>query len=227
MIPVTDAAQPEAEFPTGFFRRVDESSDHDFYREPRFVTHLDQATIEALTAAYRELVPAGGRVLDLMSSWVSHLPPEVEYAHVCGLGMNAPELERNPRLKEYVVHDLNSDPTLPYPDGAFDAVLNSLSVQYLTRPVAVFAAVRRVLRPGGRYVVAYSHRLFPTKAVAGWQALEMNERARLLTAYFALSRGWTRPRHLERSPLGADPLHLVFAERAPDPGSAPLGRTAG
>jgi len=224
---MADAVNPEAEFPTGFFRRIDESSDHDFYREPRFVTHLDPATIEALTTAYRELVPAGGRVLDLMSSWVSHLPPDVEYAHVCGLGMSAAELERNPRLKEHVVHDLNSDPTLPFPDGAFDAVLNSLSVQYLTRPIAVFAEVRRVLRPGGRYLVAYSHRLFPSKAVAGWQALEMDERARLVTAYFALSRGWTRPTFLERSPAGADPLHLVFAERAGDPGSAPSRPTAG
>jgi SAM-dependent methyltransferase len=224
---MADGVNPEAEFPTGFFRRIDESSDHDFYREPRFVTHLDHATIEALTTAYRELVPAGGRVLDLMSSWVSHLPPDVEYAHVCGLGMNAAELERNPQLKEHVVHDLNSDPTLPFPDGAFDAVLNSLSVQYLTRPVAVFAEVRRVLRPGGRYLVAFSHRLFPTKAVAGWQALEMDERARLVTAYFALSRGWTRPTFLERSPPGADPLHLVFAERAGDPASAPSRPTAG
>ncbi|HBZ70644.1 MAG TPA: methyltransferase type 11 [Deltaproteobacteria bacterium] len=215
------AVKPQAEFPPGFFRRIDESSDHDFYREPRLVHHLDEATLTALTAAYRELVPAGARVLDLMSSWVSHLPPEVEYASVCGLGMNPQELERNPRLRAHVVHDLNRDPTLPYPDGSFDAVLNSLSVQYLTRPLEVFAEVRRVLRPAGLYVVACSHRLFPSKAIAGWQALEMDERWRLVTAYFALSRGWTRTTHLDRSPAGRDPLHLVFAARAAEPAGEP------
>jgi SAM-dependent methyltransferase len=226
---MADAVKPEAEFPPGFFRRIDESNDRDFYREPRLVTHLDDATLDALTAAYRELVPAGARVLDLMSSWVSHLPPEVDYATVCGLGMNEEELERNPRLQTYVVHDLNTDPTLPHPDGSFDAVLNSVSVQYLTRPVEVFAEVRRVLRPEGLHVVAYSHRLFPTKAIAGWQALHMDERARLVAAYFALSRGWTRPTHLDRSPPDADPLHLVFAARAAAPGGdeAPAGRRAG
>ena len=223
------AVKPEAEFPPGFFRRIDESSDRDFYCEPRLVNHLDEATLTALTAAYRELVPAGTRVLDLMSSWVSHLPPEVEYASVCGLGMNPQELEHNPQLTAHVVHDLNRDPRLPYPDRSFDAVLNSLSVQYLTRPLEVFAEVRRVLRPGGLSVVAYSHRLFPTKAIAGWQALEMDERWRLVAAYFALSRGWTRVTHLDRSPPGADPLHLVFATRAADPAGepGPAARRAG
>ncbi len=201
-------------FPAGFFRRADESADPRFYREPRFVTHIDDPTIAALTAAYRELVPPGARVLDLMSSWVSHLPDDVEYAHVCGLGLNAAELERNPRLHARVVHDLNADPTLPFADGAFDVVLNAVSVQYLTRPVEVFAEVRRVLAPDGVHVVAYSHRLFATKAIAGWQALRMEERARLLAAYFALARGYGRPAHLDRSPPGADPLHLVFAANA-------------
>ena len=115
------AVKPEAEFPPGFFRRIDESSDLDFYREPRLVTHLDDATLEALTAAYHELVPAGVRVLDLMSSWVSHLPPEVEYAHV-SVGMNEAELRHNPRLHAYIVRDLNTDPTLPFSDESFDAV---------------------------------------------------------------------------------------------------------
>jgi len=226
---MAQAAKAEAAFPPGFFRRVDESSDGDFYRAPRLVTHLDDATLAALTAVYRELVPAGARILDLMSSWVSHLPAEVEYAQVCGLGMNEEELERNPRLQTPVVKDLNLDPALPFPDRSFDAVLNAVSVQYLTRPVEVFAEVRRVLRPEGLHVVSYSHRMFPTKAIAGWQALEMDARARLVAAYFALSRGWTRPTHLDRSPPGADPLHVVFAARAeiPEGENSPGLRRAG
>ena len=142
-----DRNQPELR--PELFRRVDESPDALFYREPRLVTHIDDATIEALTKLYRELLPAGGRVLDLMSSWVSHLPPEIHYARVAGLGMNRADLERNPRLDEHCVHDLNADPELPYPDQSFDAVVNAVSVQYLIRPVEVFASVRRVLAPGG------------------------------------------------------------------------------
>lgn len=201
-------------FPPDFFRRMDESPDDDFYREPRFVTHIDDATIAALTQLYRELIPAGSRVLDLMSSWVSHLPTEVHYAHVTGLGMNHRELERNSRLTDFAVHDLNATPELPFADASFDAVVNAVSIQYLTRPVDVFASVRRVLKPGGIHIVATSHRLFPTKAVAVWQATEPQERMRLIGAYFQFARGWDEPHFLDRSPPNADPLWVVYATRS-------------
>lgn len=200
-------------FPPDFFRRMDESPDPDFYREPRFVTHIDDATIAALTQVYRELIPAHSRVLDLMSSWISHLPPEVQYTRVTGLGMNRQELERNPRLTDFVVHDLNCTPELPFTDESFDAVINAVSIQYLTRPVEVFASVRRVLKPGGIHIVATSHRLFPTKAVAVWQSIEPQERMRLIGAYFQFARGWNEPRVLDRSSENADPLWIVYATR--------------
>jgi SAM-dependent methyltransferase len=199
-------------FPPDFFRRMDESPDDAFYREPRFVTHIDDATIAALTQVYRELIPAG--VLDLMSSWVSHLPPEVRYGRVTGLGMNRQELERNPRLTDCVVHDLNATPELPFPDESFDAVVNAVSIQYLTRPVEVFASARRVLRPGGIHLVATSRRLFPTKAVAVWQATEPEARLRLIGAYFQFARGWDEPHFVDRSPANADPLWVVYATRS-------------
>lgn len=100
------------------FRREDESDDAGFYIEPRLVTHIDDAAIAALTAFYRELIQPGAHVLDLMSSWVSHLPDDLELAGVTGLGMNAHELERNPRLTKRVVHNLNLEPVLPFEDGA-------------------------------------------------------------------------------------------------------------
>src|SRR4029453_17659884 len=162
------------------FRRLDESPDADFYAIPRLVTHIDDATIAALTALYRERIPAGARALALMSSWGSHLPADVAYACVAGLGMNAEELARNPRLTERVVRDLNVTPALPWDGGVFDAVVNAVSIQDLTRPVEVFAEVRRVLRPGGLHVVATSHRMFPTKAIAAWHALEPADRLRLV-----------------------------------------------
>ena len=200
-------------FPPELFQRIDESDDADFYRVARFVTHIDDATIRALTAAYRELVPAGAAVLDLMSSWVSHLPEDVAYPRVTGQGMNRDELEHNPRLTERIVHDLNRCPDLPFADETFDAVLNAVSVRYLTRPLEVFASVRRVLRPGGLAIVAISHRMFPTKAVAAWHALAAVDRPHLVRAYFEHSGGWDAPSVLDRSPAGADPLWVICARR--------------
>jgi SAM-dependent methyltransferase len=200
--------------PPTLFRRLDESPDADFYAIPRLVTHIDDATIAALTALYRERIPAGARVLDLMSSWVSHLPADVAYVSVAGLGMNAEELAHNPRLDERVVRDLNESPTLPWNDGVFDAVVNAVSIQYLVRPVEVFAEVRRVLRPGGLSIVATSHRMFPTKAIAAWHSLEPAERLALICRYVELAGGYDEPRVLDRSPADADPLWVVLASRS-------------
>ena len=203
----------DEQFPADFFRRVDEASDGEFYREARFVTHIDDATIAALTALYRELIPAGAAVLDLMSSWVSHLPPDVAYRRVSGLGMNEEELAGNPRLDDHLVHDLNRDPELPYGDSEFDFVTNAVSVQYLTRPVEVFSSVSRVVKPGGTFAVAISHRMFPTKAVAAWQALNNEDRIKLVAAYFDRSGGWDDPQLIDRSPADADPLWVILATR--------------
>ena len=129
--------------PAEAFRRADESPDGGFYAAPRLVTHIDDAAVAAVTQLYRDLLPPGGAVLDLMSSWVSHLPDEVAYGRVAGLGMNADELAANPRLTERHVQDLNADPRLPYGDAEFDAAVCCVSVQYLVRPVAEVAARAR------------------------------------------------------------------------------------
>ena len=200
--------------PRELFQRLDESPDENFYREARLVTHIDDATIAALTQVYRELVPARAHVLDLMSSWVSHLPPEVDYGRVVGLGMNRAELAENPRLTSFLVHDLNRCPELPFADATFDAVLNAVSIQYLTSPVEVFGSVGRVLRPGGSHLVATSHRMFPTKAVAAWHSLAPGDRLRLIGTYFELAGGFEPPRLIDRSPRGADPLWVAVATRS-------------
>ncbi len=204
----------DSPFPAGFFARHDESDDALFYAMPRFVVHIDEATIEALTGVYRERLPPGADVLDLMSSCVSHLPDDVALGRVAGLGMNGAELGANPRLTEHVVHDLNRDPELPYDDASFDAVVNAVSVQYLTRPVEVFRSVARVLRPGGIHVVATSHRCFPTKAIQAWHLLPPRERLAVLASYFRLAGGYEEPSLLDRSPENADPLWIVLAHRA-------------
>ena len=177
---------------------------------PRLVLHVDRETAAALTAVYRDCLPPGARVLDLMSSWVSHLPDELRLSGVTGLGMNAAELAANPRLDRYAVQDLNAAPTLPFADAAFDAVLNAFSVQYLTRPVEVFAEVARVLAPGGLHLVAISHRCFPTKAVRGWLASDDRTRVAIVGEYFRRSGAFDTPVARDCGAPG-DPLYAVWA----------------
>ena len=198
-------------FSDRFFEREDETPDSVFYREPRFVAHIDDATIAALTAYYRVFLPPGSRVLDLMSSWISHLPA-VDYARVAGLGMNERELAANPRLTDAVVHDLNADPGLPYEAGAFDRAVVAVSIQYLVRPVEVFRDLCRVLSPGGRVAVAMSHRCFPTKAILAFRALGPGDRVRLVSAYLHRA-GFIDIEFEDRSPAAADPLWIVAGTR--------------
>ena len=201
------------EFPPGFFDREDEADDARFYSIPRFVVHIDAETILALTQAYREFLPTGGVVLDLMSSWVSHLPEERKFTRVAGLGMNEMELAKNPHLTDFVIHDLNREPELPFDDSSFDAVVNAVSIQYLTQPVEVFRSCARVLRPGGLHAVALSHRCFPTKAIRAWHILPPRERLDVVRSYFMIAGGYDEPELLDRSPAEADPLWIVIARR--------------
>lgn len=210
-------AQPSivAGLPEEAFRRYDNSPDSEFYNIPRLVTHIDAGAIGAVTQLYRECFPTGGTILDLMSSWVSHLPPDVSYRRVIGLGMNESELRANPRLDDWTVQDLNADSVLPFADGAFDACGICVSIQYLTHPIEVLAEVARVCAPGAPLVTTFSNRCFPTKAVAVWQMLGDEEHQRLVSHYLEAAGNWT---NLEtRSfvpPRGqGDPLFAVIAQK--------------
>ncbi|MEJ5978987.1 methyltransferase domain-containing protein [Novosphingobium sp. PS1R-30] len=171
------------DFPPGAFDRIDEGDDSAFYAPSRLVTHIDERAIAALTACYRTELSPGDQVLDLMSSWVSHLPPELQLGECVGHGMNAEELAANPRLDAWFVQDLNRHFALPFGSARFDAALCCVSVQYLQNPVAVFTEVRRLLRPGAPFIVSFSNRCFPTKAVAIWRALDLPRHAGLVGAY--------------------------------------------
>ena len=176
-----------SDFPEGAFAREDECDDAAFYAPARLVTHIDEAAIAALTAHYGAAIAPGSVVLDLMSSWVSHLPEGLVLGTVIGQGMNAAELAANPRLTEFIVQDLNHDPVLPLADASCDAALCCVSVQYLQRPLEVFAEVRRALKPGAPFIVSYSNRCFPTKAVAIWRGLDMRGHASLIHRYLTLA----------------------------------------
>jgi hypothetical protein len=169
--------------PQGAFTKIDAEDDEFFYEPPRLVCHIDDGAIAALTEFYRVALPAGGVLLDLMSSWVSHLPPEIDYAEVIGHGMNAAELAANPRLTRWFVQNLNRDTKLPLADATIDAAMVCVSIQYLQQPVAVLREVARVLRPGAPLVISFSNRCFWTKAVAIWRALDDDGHAGLVERY--------------------------------------------
>jgi SAM-dependent methyltransferase len=207
------------------FVRADPTPDDRFYAGARLVHHLDTTARRQIGRLYAGLIPLGGRVLDLMSSWASHLPEDLETGPVTGLGMNREELDANSRLTERVVHDLNREPRLPFPDDAFDAVICTASVEYLVEPFDVFAEVARILRPGGRFVVTFSNRRFPPKVIRIWEDMHEFERPGLVVEYFLRCgrfasletcslRGLPRPaddKYAGRMPF-SDPVFAVWAE---------------
>ncbi len=162
------------------FARVDPSEDARFYATPRLVTHIDDAAIATIGEVLRDLIPPDATILDLMSSWKSHLPRDVRPRRTVGLGLNEVELAANDQLNEYVVRDINQDPALPFPDDTFDIAIITVSIQYVTNPVILFREVRRVLKVGAPLVVIFSNRLFPTKAIRIWYEHDDPGRAALV-----------------------------------------------
>ncbi len=207
------------------FDRVDDNNDTDFYQRERLVHHLDANARQIINELYADKLQQGWRVLDLMSSWESHTPAELELS-LSGLGMNEAELKANPQLSDYTLHDLNEDTALPYADESFDAVICTASVEYLTHPLQVFAEVKRILRPGGRFIVSFSNRWFPTKVIALWPEMHEFERIGLVMTYFRKSgwqgavnsfscRGLQRPEgdpHFAQTQV-SDPVYAVWGEK--------------
>ncbi|MEN9202953.1 MAG: methyltransferase domain-containing protein [Thermostichus sp. DG_1_6_bins_120] len=200
--------------------KLDPSDDSLFYDYPRFVTHVDSGFIGQLTDLYRKYLRPQTRILDLMSSWVSHLPPEITFAHVEGHGMNREELAANPRLDHFFIQNLNQNPILPLPDQSFDAVLNAVSVQYLQQPELVFAEVYRVLKPQGIFIVSFSNRMFFQKAIQAWRDASEGERVKWVQRYFESVPGFEVVQVIQRvAPLswvgflGGDPFYAVIGRR--------------
>ena len=209
-----------AGFPPGFFDRQDATVDSVFYTPHRLVTHIDSGAIAAVGSLYNELGlcgPESGPVLDIMSSWVSHFPEKP--AHLTVLGMNGFELDYNTAGDARVVHDLNTDPSLPFDDASFRAVVCCVSVDYLTRPLEVFDEVARVLRPDGVFVCTFSNRCFPSKAIRGWLSTDDRGHCAIVAEYFRRGARWSPPIVELRTVPGArtDPLYAVWVTRTGDP----------
>jgi SAM-dependent methyltransferase len=205
--------------------KLDDTDDKLFYDYPRFVTHVDEGFIQQLTDLYRDRLKPNTRILDMMSSWVSHLPQDIAFAHVEGHGLNAEELARNPQLNHYFVQNLNENPQLPLPDQDFDAVLNCVSVQYLQYPEAVFSEIHRILKPGGVAIISFSNRMYFQKAIQAWREGTEASRVELVKGYFSAVPGFTPPEVIARQSTlpnflqwmgvtGGDPFYAVIAYRS-------------
>ena len=219
-----ESEEEDRGFTPGDFAREDETPDREFYAKPRMVDHLDSTALDTVEQLYGRLIPKGSRILDLMVGPDSHLPESVEPESVTGLGLNQEELEGNRALSRRVIHDLNAEPGLPFEDNEFDVVLNTVSVDYLTKPVEVFREVSRVLKPFGLFVVVYSNRMFPPKAVRIWKETNELDRTELVKKFFALadrfsvdgyfeSKGKPRPEDDKYYSLGipSDPVYALWA----------------
>lgn len=223
--PSVDEILKNVEWPEQFpfkeedFQRFDETPDSMFYEAPRFVTHIDDPAIAALTKYYSKVFPPsntpGVSILDMCSSWVSHFPSGYKQERVVGLGMNEEELKRNPVLTEYVVQDLNLNPKLPFEDNSFDIITNVVSVDYLTKPLDVFKEMCRILKPGGLAIMSFSNRCFWTKAISIWTSTGDADHVMIVGSYFHYAGGFEPPQAVDISPNPgrSDPMYIVYSRK--------------
>lgn len=214
---------PEFPYTPENFQRYDETADRYFYNQPRYVTHIDDGAIKALTEYYKQTFPPSNNdnvaLLDICSSWISHYPEGYLAGRVVGLGMNEAELARNPQLTSFDVKDLNVDPKLPYADNSFDFITNCVSVDYLNKPIEVFQEMHRCLKPGGKAMMSFSNRCFPTKAISLWTSSGDKEHIYIVGSYFHYSvpGGFTEPECKDITPKkffgGGDPMYVVYATK--------------
>ncbi|CAH2077573.1 unnamed protein product [Thlaspi arvense] len=203
------------------FQRFDETSDSTFYESPRFVTHIDDPAIAALTKYYSKVLPQsdtpGVSILDMCSSWVSHYPAGYKQERIVGMGMNEEELKRNPVLTEYIVQDLNTNPKLPFEDNSFQVITNVVSVDYLTKPLVVFKEMNRILKPGGIALMSFSNRCFFTKAISIWTSTGDADHALIVGSYFHYAGGFEPPQAVDISPNPgrSDPMYVVYSRKLP------------
>jgi SAM-dependent methyltransferase len=218
--------QPTDFFSKNAFQREDELSDRHFYQKPRLVQHIDDTAIEVVENLYGRFIKNGMRVLDLMASWKSHIPAGFQLDKLTGLGLNSEELNANNELSDRITHDLNINPMMPFETESYDVVVCTVSMEYLTHPLAVFREIGRVLRPNGPFIVTFSNRWFPTKAIKVWEELHEFERMGLVLEYFHQSgcfqnletfsiRNLPRPPHDKyyNDIIASDPIFAVWGRK--------------
>tara|TARA_B110000483_G_scaffold107768_1_gene131427 strand:+ start:2059 stop:2697 length:639 start_codon:yes stop_codon:yes gene_type:complete len=194
------------------FKRIDEEADEKFYKIPRFVAHIDFGAIDAVTDLYEKYLPKTGHILDLMSSFFSHFPEKNTYDSVTGLGMNEREMFHNKQLDEWVTHNLNTNPTLPFEDNQFDAGVICVSIDYLTDPLSVLKDMGRVLKKDAPLIISFSNRFFESKATSVWLQLDEEKRAYLVKSFLIDTKCFKNIKLIDCSPAFGDPLYAAIAK---------------
>lgn len=210
------------------FLRIDETGDAEFYSAPSLAKHLDSHAVECVQKLYDDLLEDGMDILDLMTGDVSHLPNTLQPGSVTGLGLNQNAMDANPALTTRVVHNLNEEPELPFEDGSFDAIICTISVEYLTKPFEIFEEASRVLRSGGVFVLTFSNHWIENKVIRIWTELSEFERMGMISQFFVRTegfedlttlseRGWPRPDDEDDSdadkPNQSDPVYAVWSKK--------------
>ena len=169
--------------------KSDISDDEIFYQQPRFVHHLSDSFRNRLTSLYSEYLLNHYIILDLMSSWVSHLPSNISYKKVIGHGMNEAELSSNERLDRFFVQNLNKKQNMPIEDSSVDVGLIVAGWQYLQYPEKVSLELSRVIKSDSLLIISFTNRAFWTKAPNIWTYSSEEKRIEYVTSVLT-SNGW-------------------------------------
>tara|TARA_B100001769_G_scaffold25409_1_gene16774 strand:- start:11 stop:661 length:651 start_codon:yes stop_codon:yes gene_type:complete len=169
--------------------KSDISDDGIFYQQPRFVHHLSDSFRNRLTSLYSEYLLNHHIILDLMSSWVSHLPSNISYKKVIGHGMNEAELSSNERLDRFFVQNLNKKQNMPIEDSSVDVGLIVAGWQYLQYPEKVSLELSRVIKSDSLLIISFTNRAFWTKAPNIWTYSSEEKRIEYVTSVLT-SNGW-------------------------------------
>ena len=169
--------------------KSDICDDEIFYQQPRFVHHLSDSFRTRLTSLYSEYLLNHHIILDLMSSWVSHLPSNISYKKVIGHGMNEAELSSNERLDRFFVQNLNKKQNMPIEDSSIDVGLIVAGWQYLQYPEKVSLELSRVIKSDSLLIISFTNRAFWTKAPNIWTYSSEEKRIEYVTNVLT-SNGW-------------------------------------
>tara|TARA_B000000475_G_C15911937_1_gene412939 strand:- start:230 stop:880 length:651 start_codon:yes stop_codon:yes gene_type:complete len=169
--------------------KSDICDDEIFYQQPRFVHHLSDSFRNRLTSLYSEYLLNHHIILDLMSSWVSHLPSNISYKKVIGHGMNEAELSSNERLDRFFVQNLNKKQNMPIEDSSIDVGLIVAGWQYLQYPEKVSLELSRVIKSDSLLIISFTNRAFWTKAPNIWTYSSEEKRIEYVTSVLT-SNGW-------------------------------------
>ena len=194
--------------------KIDDSDDQIFYQNPRYVNHLSFSFRNRLTNLYSKYLYSNNVILDLMSSWVSHLPTNTKYKKIIGHGMNESELRANKRLDSFWVQNLNKIQILPIEDSSVDTGLIVAGWQYLQYPEKISLELSRIIKKDSLLIISFSNRAFWTKSPNIWTNSSEEGRIEYVKKVIS-SNGWSVEKILNEKTYDNKLFGLNFLESDP------------